>query len=81
MDTTEQLLSRVRRLDGHETEFIQAVEEVLHTLGPVFDRHPEYVQVMERLMEPERVISFRVAWLDDAGRERVIIFQQIKVLN
>jgi len=53
-----------------EPEFHQAVKEVLDTLEPVLDRHPEYEKnrILERLVEPERVLMFRVPWTDDKGR-------------
>ena len=56
-----------------EAEFHQAVDEVFESLGPVMDRHPEFVEaaVLERLCEPERQIIFRVPWTDDAGRVQI----------
>ncbi len=56
-----------------EPEFHQAVKEVLETLEPVLERHPEYEEnrILERLVEPERVILFRVPWFDDKGRVQV----------
>jgi glutamate dehydrogenase (NADP+) len=56
-----------------EPEFHQAVKEVLESLAPVFDRRPEYrsARILERMVEPERVIMFRVPWLDDQGRIQV----------
>ncbi|RMG06359.1 MAG: NADP-specific glutamate dehydrogenase [Planctomycetota bacterium] len=56
-----------------EPEFHQAVQEVLESLEPALKRHPEFraAGIVERLVEPERVIMFRVAWLDDAGRVQV----------
>ena len=56
-----------------EPEFHQAVDEVLESLVPVLDRHPEYrnAGILERMVEPERVIMFRVAWNDDQGRVQV----------
>ncbi len=56
-----------------EIEFHQAVKEVLETLGPVLDKHPEYVKagIVERLVEPERQIIFRVPWQDDKGHCRI----------
>jgi glutamate dehydrogenase (NADP+) len=58
----------VRRNTG-EVEFLQAVKEVLDSLGPVLDKHPEYVEarILERIVEPERQIMFRVPWQDDKG--------------
>ncbi|HOH31333.1 MAG TPA: NADP-specific glutamate dehydrogenase, partial [Candidatus Hydrogenedentes bacterium] len=56
-----------------EPEFHQAVKEVLETLEPVLERHPEYEEnrILERLVEPERVLIFRVPWTDDKGRIQV----------
>ena len=63
----------VARKNPAEPEFHQAVKEVLETLEPVLDRHPEYEEnrILERLVEPERVIIFRVPWIDDKGRIQV----------
>ena len=57
----------------HEPEFQQAVHEVLHSIAPVVERHPEFSDagIVERLVEPERQIMFRVPWVDDAGQVRV----------
>ncbi|MCU0592560.1 MAG: NADP-specific glutamate dehydrogenase [Desulfobacterales bacterium] len=59
--------------DPGEKEFHQAVREVLESVAPVLERHPEYRReaVLERLIEPERVILFRVPWMDDHGQSRV----------
>ena len=56
-----------------ETEFLQAVKEVLDSLGPVIDKHPEYVEanILDRIVEPERQIMFRVPWQDDKGQFQV----------
>src|SRR5690625_2294825 len=58
----------VRRNPG-ETEFFQAVDEIFASLGPVMQRHPEYVEhgILRRMVEPERQIIFRVPWVDDKG--------------
>ena len=58
---------------AHEPEFLQAAEEMLPCLASVFDRHPEFVEasLLERFVEPERVILFRVPWVDDAGKVQV----------
>lgn len=63
------LMERVIRRNAGEPEFHQAVREVLESLEPVLERHPEYVKagVIERLVEPERVIKFRVPWVNDKG--------------
>ena len=67
------LLERVKARNKGEAEFYQAVVEVLGSLEPVIDAHPEYVTsgVLEMLVEPERIIKFRVPWVDDSGTVRV----------
>ncbi len=59
--------------NSHEPEFLQAVEEVLQSLEPVFNQDPELEKygIVERMVEPERTISFRVSWMDDAGKVQV----------
>ena len=63
------LMERVEKRNPGEKEFHQAVREVLESLEPVIERHPEYVKhgVIESLVEPERIIKFRVPWVDDNG--------------
>jgi len=65
----EALLEAVRRRDPAQPEFHQAVSEVARSLKLVYERHPHYLaeRVLERLIEPERTVSFRVAWVDDRG--------------
>ncbi len=67
------LLSRTKAKNPGEPEFHQAVEEVLISLAPVLERHPEYqrAKILERLIEPERVILFRVPWTDDQGEVQI----------
>ena len=59
--------------NGEQKEFLQAVEEVLESLEPVIEKHPEYQEagIIERIVEPERVILFRVSWVDDNGKVQV----------
>ncbi|MCH9650391.1 MAG: NADP-specific glutamate dehydrogenase [Deltaproteobacteria bacterium] len=66
-------MERVLRRDPHEPEFQQAVQEVLDSIGPALDRHPELrkAKIVERIVEPERVIMFRVPWLDDKNEVQV----------
>ena len=63
----------VERRDGHEPEFLQAVREVFESLELVIDKHPEWEKagLIERFVEPERVIEFRVPWVDDSGKVQV----------
>jgi len=69
VDYTSTFLAEVKGKNPGETEFLQAVEEVAESLKIVLDKHPEYRsnKILERLVEPERVILFRVPWLDDRG--------------
>ena len=59
--------------NAHETEFLQAAYEILSSISPVFDKHPEYEKagLLDRFVEPERVILFRVPWIDDKGQVQV----------
>ena len=65
----ERVLEETRAKNATEPEFLQTVEEVLTSLAPVIDAHPEYekVALLERMVEPERVIEFRVTWMADDG--------------
>ncbi len=72
MDATSYVnavLEQVERRDMGQPEFLQAVTEVLHSLVPVFSKHPKYQKnrILERITEPERQLIFRVAWQDDKG--------------
>ena len=67
------VLEETKKRNPDEPEFLQTVEEVLNSLETVIDQHPEYEKagLLERLVEPERVIEFRVVWADDAGKVNV----------
>lgn len=73
MSYASSVLEKVMQRNAHEPEFLQAVKEVLETLDPVVEKHPEYARagVLERIVEPERQIIFRVPWLDDNGKVQV----------
>jgi glutamate dehydrogenase (NADP+) len=60
----------VDRRSPHEPEFLQAVREVAESIIPILDRHPQFIdeEILYRMVEPERVVMFRVPWLDDDGR-------------
>lgn len=66
-------LDFVKQRNAHEPEFLQAVDEVIQSVLPVLDRHAEYrtLKIFERMTEPERLISFRVNWIDDKGEVQV----------
>jgi glutamate dehydrogenase (NADP+) len=69
----DQVLEGVRKRNAGEPEFLQAVSEVFHSIAPALERHPEYVEarILERIVEPERVVMFRVPWQDDEGNVQV----------
>ncbi|QZY54246.1 NADP-specific glutamate dehydrogenase [Crassaminicella profunda] len=69
----EKVIEKVKKTDADQPEFLQTVEEVLPTLKPVIEKHPEYVKanLLERFVEPERQILFRVPWVDDEGELQV----------
>ncbi|QXL85689.1 NADP-specific glutamate dehydrogenase [Comamonas sp. NLF-1-9] len=68
-----QFLERVGQRNPHQPEFLQAVTEVMESLWPFLQANPRYTEhaLLERLVEPERVVCFRVSWVDDAGQVRV----------
>ena len=74
---TNEYLKRVyeglEKRNANEPEFLQAVREVLESIQPVVEKHPEYEKaaLIERLVEPERIITFRVPWMDDQGKVQV----------
>ncbi len=70
---TSRVLEGLKVRNAHEPEFIQAATEILNSISPVFDKHPEYeaAGLLERFVEPERVIIFRVPWIDDQGKPQV----------
>ncbi len=73
MTYTAKVLEQAKKATPDEAEFHQAMTEILPTLQPFLDEHPEYeaAGILERLVEPERALIFRVPWLDDSGRIRV----------
>ena len=70
---SQRVLADLKARNAHEPEFIQAATEILNTLQPVIDKHPEYEKagLLERYVEPERIIIFRVPWVDDNGNVQV----------
>lgn len=73
MTYAQRVIEQVKAKDPNQPEFIQAVTEVLASLEPVLAAHPEYqdAALLERIIEPERVIQFRVPWVDDRGKVQV----------
>ena len=73
MTYSERVIAEIKDRYADQPEFIQAATEVLTTLQPALDAHPEFEQasLLERLVEPERVVMFRVPWVDDSGKVQV----------
>lgn len=73
MSVIQDVIAKTKEKDPAQPEFHQAIEEVLNTLEPTVDRHPEFVQakIYERIVEPDRVVMFRVPWIDDDGEVHV----------
>ena len=69
----EKVLEQIKEKNINELEYLQAVEEVLKTIKPVIEKHSEYqnLAILERMTEPERIITFRVPWVDDKGKINV----------
>ncbi len=69
----EEIMARARHINPNEHEFLQAIEEVINSVGKVLEKHQEYdsLKILERMIEPERMITFRVCWLDDAGEVQI----------
>ena len=70
-EASDLLIREALRRDAPLTEFIDSISSVMHCLAPVFDRNPKYAFVAKTLMEPERYLQFRVAWIDDTGVVRM----------
>ena len=69
----QRVIDETKKKNPNEPEFLQTVEEVLSSLSPVIDAHPEYEKacLLERMVEPERTVEFRVTWMDDNGQYHV----------
>jgi len=69
----DEVFAMIKQRDPHEQEFLQAVKEIFSSLIPVFEKHPKYMEngILERITEPERIITFQVPWVDDHGKVKV----------
>ncbi len=67
------IFAQLKEKNAHQPEFLQAAEEILLSLAPLFAQHPEYIEhnILGRIVEPDRIISFRVAWQDDQNQVQV----------
>ena len=66
------VIDYVKKTHASQPEFVQTVEEVFTSISPIMDAHPEYekVDLLKRMVEPERMFTFRVCWMDDKGPNR-----------
>eukprot|EP00934_Nitzschia_sp_Nitz4_P003627 Nitzschia sp. Nitz4//scaffold328_size19456//1041//2641//NITZ4_008716-RA/size19456-augustus-gene-0.22-mRNA-1//-1//CDS//3329547959//3617//frame0 len=71
MEASNLLVREAQRRDSHEAEYIETVTATMHCLSPIFDRNPKYAFAAKTMIEPERFIQFRVAWIDDMGVNRL----------
>src|SRR5690625_4457835 len=73
IDYINQVFGKVKQRDPHETEFLQATKMLFDSLIPVFVKNRTYIEhnILERIIEPERIITFRVPWIDDEGKAQV----------
>uniref|UniRef100_A0A7S4JNP8 Glutamate/phenylalanine/leucine/valine/L-tryptophan dehydrogenase C-terminal domain-containing protein n=1 Tax=Odontella aurita TaxID=265563 RepID=A0A7S4JNP8_9STRA len=71
LEAANLLVAEAKRRDAHEVTFIDSVRSTMQCLSPIFDRNPRYAFVAKQLMEAERYIQFRVAWIDDTGVVRM----------
>jgi len=71
--SVHQYLDQVAERNQGQPEFLQAVTEVMESLWPYIEKHPRYAEqgLLDRLVEPERVVMFRVSWVDDQGQVQV----------
>ncbi|GGM27706.1 glutamate dehydrogenase [Paraliobacillus quinghaiensis] len=69
----DSVFATLQKRNPHEEEFHQAAKEIFQSLTPVFEKHPEFIEhnILERMSEPERMVTFRVPWVDDNGKVQV----------
>lgn len=69
----DSVFEQLKQKNAHQLEFLQAVEEIFLSLVPVFEKHPEYIEhnILSRIVEPDRIISFRITWQDDQNNVQV----------
>lgn len=69
-DYIEAVYKKIEERGAHQTEFLQAVREMFNTIEPVIQKNPDYIKwnILEQLVEPERIITFKVPWMDQAGK-------------
>ena len=80
---TDLIMQQLAAKHPGEPEFLQAVREVLHSIEDVYNQHPEFerAKIIERLVEPDRILTFRVPWTDDKGEIHVNIGYRVQFNN
>lgn len=80
---TEEIMAQLKAKHPGESDFHQAVEEVLHSIEEVYNQHPEFEEhgIIERIIEPDRIFTFRVPWTDDQGKVHVNIGYRVQFNN
>ena len=80
---TAEILANLEAKHPGEKEYLQAVKEVLHSIEEVYNKHPEFDKagIIERIVEPDRVLTFRVAWVDDQGKTQVNLGYRVQFNN
>ncbi|OPZ98084.1 MAG: NAD-specific glutamate dehydrogenase [Bacteroidetes bacterium ADurb.Bin416] len=78
-----QFMSKLEARHPGETEYLQAVKEVLHSVADIYNQHPEFEKnsLLERMVEPDRIFTFKVPWVDDAGKIQVNIGYRVQFNN
>ena len=78
-----EIMASLERKYGHEKEYLQAVHEVLESIEPIYNQHPEFqkAKIVERLVEPDRIFTFRVTWQDDKGEVHTNLGYRVQFNN
>lgn len=78
-----ELMQQLAAKHPGETEYLQAVEEVLHSIEPIYNQHPEFeaAKIAERMVEPDRIFTFRIAWVDDKGTVQTNLGYRVQFNN
>lgn len=78
-----EIMASLERKYGHEKEYLQAVHEVLESIEPIYNQHPEFqkAKIVERLVEPDRIFTFRVTWQDDKGEVHTNLGYRVQFSN
>ncbi|MDR1406095.1 MAG: glutamate dehydrogenase, partial [Prevotellaceae bacterium] len=80
---TKEIMTYLEKTYGHEKEYLQAVREVLESVEGVYEQHPEFFKyrILERMVEPDRIFTFKVVWQDDAGNVQINLGYRVQFNN